>query len=121
MKPILCVITFALGTSTPIVTAASPTNASGNRRGDREEAPTAEDQSNLPQDIKITQAIRRALMANESLSASAKNVKVITVDGTVTLRGSVKSTKEKTVVLDTARKNAVGANFDERLEIEGKP
>ncbi len=121
MKPILCVITFALGTSTPIVTAASSTNASGNRRGDREEAPTSEDQSNVPHDIKITQSIRRALIANDSLSASAKNVKVITIDGMVTLRGSVKSAKERTLVMDTARKSAVGANFDERLEIEGKP
>ena len=120
MKPIVCVITFALGASTPIVTVAPAQSAASARRGAREEAPTSQDQSNTPADIKTTQAIRQALVKDGSLSSSAKNVKVITLDGTVTLRGSVKSAEEKTQVLETARKNAVGSNFDDRLEIEAK-
>ena len=119
MKPIVCVITFALGASAPVVTSAPAQNAAhaANRRNNREEAVTPQDQSNAPADIKFTQAIRRALVKNASLSTTAKNVGVITIDGTVTLRGSVKSPEEKAQVLETARKNAAGANFDDRIEI----
>jgi hyperosmotically inducible periplasmic protein len=119
MKPIVCVITFALGASAPVVTSA-PNQSGSARRSAREEAPTSQDQSNTPADIKTTKAIRQALVKDASLSSSAKNVKVITVDGTVTLRGSVKSADEKAQLLETARKNAAGANFDDRLEIGAK-
>ena len=119
MKPIVCVITFALGASAPVVTSAPTQGANGasNRRGVREAAATAQDQSNAPEDIKVTQAIRRALAKNASLSTAGKNVKVITAGGMVTLRGSVKSAEEKAQVLETARKNAVGASFDDLIEV----
>lgn len=120
MKPIVCVITFALGASAPIATTAQAQSGTASRRGDREEASTAQDQSNSPADIKITQAIRQALMIDKSLSSSAKNVKVITVDGKVTLRGSVKSADEKAQVLETARKSAASADLNDRLEIAAK-
>ena len=46
MKPIVCVITFALGTSTPVMISAPAATDARNRRGAGEEAPTAEDQAN---------------------------------------------------------------------------
>ena len=53
------------------------------------------DQSENEADRTITQNIRKAITADDSLSTNAKNVKIITNDGTVTLRGPVKSEKEK--------------------------
>jgi hyperosmotically inducible protein len=117
MKPIVCIITFALGASAPVVTSAPAQSAFTNRRDEQGQPPNAQNQSAAPEDLKRTQGIRRALVKNKSLSTSAKNVQIITVGGTVTLRGSVKSAEEKALVLETARKSTVGANFDDRIEI----
>lgn len=58
-------------------------------------------------DLKTTADIRKALRADESLSLAARNVRVTTANGEVTLRGRVNSESEKTAV---ARKvqNVVG-------------
>jgi hyperosmotically inducible periplasmic protein len=116
MKPIICVVTFALGTSSPIVTPARAADATSGG-----EVPTAEDQSNAAEDVKVTQAIRRALVKDAGLSTAAKNVKVITARQNVTLRGSVRSAEEKARILEVARQNAGGAAVDDRLKISAKP
>ena len=59
-------------------------------------------QSNNRSDIEMTRKIRRALMGDKSLSTTARNVKVITVGGTVILRGPVKSEHEKAAITDKA-------------------
>ena len=56
------------------------------------------DQSNDPKDMKITQKIRKALVADDSLSTNAKNIKIITVHGKVILRGPVATVHEKTKI-----------------------
>src|SRR5687768_9418259 len=72
-----------------------PDNTAINERDRADQALTPPDQSQTPDDLKITQQARQALMKDDSLSFSAKNVKIITQDGRVTLRGSVKSAAEK--------------------------
>ena len=62
------------------------------------------DQSNDPDDVKITQKIRKALVADDALSTTAKNVKIITVHGKVILRGPVTNAQEKKKVARTAQK-----------------
>jgi hyperosmotically inducible protein len=62
------------------------------------------DQSNDPDDVKITQKIRKALVADDALSTTAKNVKIITVHGKVILRGPVTNAQEKKKVAKTAQK-----------------
>jgi len=52
-------------------------------------------QSNTQSDLNITQEIRKAVMADKGLSTNAQNVKIITANGVVTLRGSAKSAEEK--------------------------
>jgi hypothetical protein len=47
------------------------------------------DQSESESDRTITQEIRKAVMADDSLSTNAKNIKIITINGVVTLRGPV--------------------------------
>lgn len=57
--------------------------------------PTADQQKINPSDRAITQKIRRAIHEDSSLSTYAHNIKVITQDGKVTLRGPVRSEGEK--------------------------
>lgn len=60
-------------------------------------------QSNNKDDVKLAAAVRRAIMKDSSLSTAAHNVKVMAANGTVTLRGSVKSDDEKSKVETAAR------------------
>ncbi len=57
--------------------------------------PTADQQSNDKSDVGITKQIRHAITSDKKLSSSAHNVKVITEQGHVTLRGPVRSESEK--------------------------
>lgn len=68
----------------------------GKNVGDREKtAVTAETQSNAKGDISVTASIRRWLMHEKNLSSDGKNIKIVTVNGDVTLRGPVDSEAEK--------------------------
>lgn len=64
---------------------------------------TAEDQGSSEYDIKTTQAIRRQLVERDTFSTSAKNVKVITRDGFVVLKGPVKSLEERRRIEEIAK------------------
>ncbi len=55
----------------------------------------AGDQTSGTPDMEITRQIRRALTSDHSLSTYAQNIKIITVNGVVTLKGPVKSAAEK--------------------------
>jgi osmotically-inducible protein OsmY len=68
----------------------------GNNARDRDgKTLTPMDQSSDPKDIEITRQIRKAVMADDSLSTTAKNIKIITIDGAATLRGPVESSSER--------------------------
>jgi len=73
-------------------------NTGKNTRDQSGETLTPVDQSNDPADIKITADIRKMVVADDSLSALAKNVKIVTVDEVVTLRGPVETAKEKAAI-----------------------
>ena len=64
---------------------------------------TPMDQSNDADDLKVTREIRKALVADDALSTTAKNIKIITVHGKVVLRGPVATMKEKTKIAKTAQ------------------
>jgi hyperosmotically inducible periplasmic protein len=98
---------------------AKPDNTSTNERDRSGEAKTSGDQSNSSADLKITQAIRQALIKDDQLSTTAKNIKVITANGQVTLRGPVKTAQEKAKVDQIARSAAGGAQIDDQLEVKG--
>jgi len=94
---------------------------SGRNARDRSDATlTPGDQGNSDADRQITRNIRRALTANDQFSTVAKNIKIITVDGKVTLRGPVKSAEEKQAVVSTAQSVAGPAPVDNQLEVEAK-
>ena len=101
-------------TNTP---AVEPDNTGRNVRDRGGETKTPEDQSENEADRTITQNIRKALTADDSLSTNAQNVKIITNDGTVTLRGPVKSEKEKADIEAKAKQVAGVKKVDNQLEI----
>jgi hyperosmotically inducible protein len=98
---------------------AKPDNTETNERDRSGETKTSGDQSNSSADLKITQAIRRALMKDRELSTTAKNIKVITANGEVTLRGPVKTAQEKARVDQIAKSAAGGAQIDDQLDVKG--
>ena len=93
-------------------------NTAKNERDKSGDTQTSGDQSNSPEDIKITAAIRRAVVADKSLTMTATNVKIITADGKVTLRGPVKTAAEKTRIGQIATKEAGKATVDNQLEVK---
>ena len=97
---------------------ADADNTAKNQRDRSGETKTSGDQSNSPEDLKTTQAIRKALMKDSSLSMTAKNIKIITADGQVTLRGPVKSADEKSRIDQLAKTSARKAKIDNQLEVE---
>ena len=93
-------------------------NTAINERDRSSETQTSGDQSNGSADLKVTQAIRQALMKDGELSTTAKNIKVITANGQVTLRGPVKTAQEKARVDQIAKSAAGGAQIDDQLEVK---
>ena len=76
--------------------AADNTKVNGRDRSQNE--PTADQQKNNRSDREITQQIRRSIMKDKSLSTYAHNVKIVTQDGQVTLKGPVRSEDEKKAI-----------------------
>jgi hyperosmotically inducible protein len=102
----------------PKTTAAVEADNTGRNVRDRNDATkTAEDQSENEADRTITQNIRKTINSDESLSTNAKNVKIITNDGIVTLRGPVKSEKEKMDIEAKAKQVSGVKRVDNQLEI----
>jgi hyperosmotically inducible periplasmic protein len=79
-------------------------NSRINRRDRSGSTLTPMDQGPSDADRKITRDIRQAVMKDSSLSFTAKNVKIITIGGKVTLRGPVKTQAERAAVEAAARK-----------------
>jgi osmotically-inducible protein OsmY len=97
----------------------APDNTATNERDRSGETQTSGDQSNSSADLKITQAVRQALMKDSELSMTAKNIKVITTNGQVTLRGPVKTAQEKAKINQLASSAAGGARIDNQVDVEG--
>jgi hyperosmotically inducible periplasmic protein len=75
------------------------------------------DQSNATEDLDVTARLRKSLVANKGLSMDAKNVKIITRDGNVTLRGVVKDDQEKQTIQDEAQRVQGVKNVENQLDV----
>lgn len=100
--------------------ARSPDNTAVNKRDRNDSTLTPMDQGESDGDVKMTQDIRRAVMDNDQLSFSAKNVKIITRNGKVTLRGTVPTSRERTAIQDAAKALAGASAVDNQLEVSNK-
>ena len=121
MKRMLLILACLSAVSLAAIAAddkTKPDNTAINERDRSSDAQTSGDQSNSSEDLKVTQAIRQALMKESELSTTAKNIKIIANNGQVTLRGPVKNAQEKTKIGQLARSAAGGAKIDNQLDVK---
>jgi osmotically-inducible protein OsmY len=105
-------------TSGNAAAAQDADNTARNETDNSEAAKTPFDQSEDPAALEISANIRKAVLADDSLSLNAHNVKIITNAGVVTLRGPVKSAAEKTAIEMKAKQVAGVTQVENLLEIE---
>jgi hyperosmotically inducible protein len=96
-------------------------NTSRNVRDRSDTTLTPLDQGSTEGDVLITRRIRQEILARDGFSASARNVKVITVNGRVTLRGPVNGEAEKEAIAAIATRLAANGNVDNQLEVKREP
>lgn len=94
-----------------------PDNTAHNARDAEGPALTPLGQSESRADVRTTGRVRRALAQDAALSMTAKNVKIITLNGRVTLRGPVRTSHEKQRIFRIASKIAGADNVVDQLEI----
>jgi hyperosmotically inducible periplasmic protein len=99
---------------------AAPDNSGVNVRDRNPEAMTAGQQSNAKGDVELTRRIRRAVVKDNSLSMMAHNVKIISANGSVILRGPVKTEEEKATIARKAQAIAGADKVDNQLEVKGQ-
>lgn len=92
-------------------------NSRVNERDNETRELTADQQKSNASDTKITARIRQDIMKQKAFSTYAKNIKIITVDGKVTLKGPVRTQKEQTWILQTARSVVGPSNVVDKIEI----
>lgn len=88
-----------------------------NTKRNKDQSATADQQKMNPADRETTQKIRKAIMDDKSLSTYAHNVKIITRNGKVTLRGPVRSEDEKHAIEAKAADVAGAENVTNDLEV----
>jgi hyperosmotically inducible periplasmic protein len=100
--------------------APQPDNTKANQQ-DRDSAqPTANNQKTNPGDLETTKQIRQAIYKDKSISTYGHDVKIITQDGKVTLRGPVRSQEEKEAIEAQATEIAGAGNVTDELEVKAK-
>ena len=120
MKFTAVALLAALGAApASLVLAQAPDNSRSNSATENstDRGSIADGQSNRPQDLQLTRTIRRSVMADKSLSVDAHNVKIVTVNGHVTLNGVVRSAAEKSAVIAKAVTVAGADNVLDALKV----
>jgi osmotically-inducible protein OsmY len=123
-KTMLAILIAGLLVPAPVVwgaeAATEPDNTGRNVRDRNDAAVTPGDQGSSDSDLKITQDIRRTLTDSEKLSTNGKNVKIITLDRVVTLRGPVESQAERDAIVKVAQSTSGVQRVDNQLEVDTK-
>jgi hyperosmotically inducible protein len=113
-------IALALSSAIGCNADADGAKADNTKMNERDRDPTAKtpmDQNQNKGDVDITASIRRAVMADDGLSTNAKNCKIITADGVVTLRGPVATETEKATIAELAEGIDGVKSVDNQLEV----
>jgi hyperosmotically inducible protein len=95
-----------------------PDNTARNVRDRAGRTLTPLDQGNSQADVNTTAQIRKEIIAWKNMSMNARNVKIITIDGRVTLRGPVNSEEEKSLIGQIADRITHSGNVDNQLEVK---
>jgi hyperosmotically inducible protein len=93
-------------------------NTKLNQRDKNPAEPTADQQMNNRSDRDITQQIRRSIVKDKSLSTYAHNVKIVTQNGQVTLKGPVRSEDEKRAVEAKAAEVAGQSKVTSQVDVK---
>lgn len=108
MQRRIVAVAGALCLMTAMTTAQTrPDNTAANKN---DRGTTADQQKNGRTDVETTREIRKAIVADKSLSTYAHNIKIVTRDGKVDLRGPVRSESEKDAVTAKATEVAGAGN-----------
>jgi len=89
---------FGLWTTGTFAQQPAPDNTKMNQADRSNDRPTADQQKDNPSDREVTQHVRQAIMEDKSLSTYAHNVKIISQNGVVTLKGPVRSDDERRAI-----------------------
>jgi hypothetical protein len=98
----------------------SPKNAQASYPGATPTAASADQQAQSTKDRELARKIRRAVVTDKSLSIRAHNIKIIAKNGTVTLRGAVRSDQEKNAVTAKAIELAGANNVKDEISVKRK-
>jgi osmotically-inducible protein OsmY len=71
--------------------------------------------------VATTAQIRKEIIAEKTMSVNAQNVKIITIDGQVTLRGPVNTAEEKRLIGEIADRSTHSGDVDNQLEVQPTP
>jgi hyperosmotically inducible protein len=93
-------------------------NTKMNQGDQKASQPTADQQKDARADLHMTQQIRKAIVQDKSLSTYAHNVKIITQNGQVTLKGPVRSDDEKRALEAKATEVAGAGNVTDELSVK---
>src|SRR5262245_6103708 len=85
----------------------------------KQKQPTADQQSNDKNDVAITKKIRKAITDDKSLSTYAHNIKIVTQNGRVTLRGPVQTESDKKQIEAKAVEVAGAGRVKNEISIAG--
>jgi osmotically-inducible protein OsmY len=108
---------FSLMAGAAAAQQTPPDNTKVNKRDRAEGAVTADQQKETAADRELAKKIRAAIVKDDTLSTYAHNVKIVAIDGKVTLKGPVRSATEKTAVVAKATEIAGVDNVTNNLSI----
>jgi hyperosmotically inducible protein len=101
--------------------AQQPDNTKENKGDASKSAATADQQKEKTNDRQLTQQIRKSIMADKTLSTYAHNVKIVSQDGKITLKGPVRSEDEKKAIESKAVEVAGSPDrIDDQISIASK-
>jgi len=118
MKAVLLCLGLALASGCSGDEKHAADNTAQNARDKSGQTVTPTDQSESEADRAITQNVRKALVDDKALSVNAKNIKVVTQNGKVTLRGVVETAEEKKNIEAKVRAVTGVTNCDDQLEVK---
>ena len=95
----------------------APDNTKTNQGDANPGVKTADQQKMNPADRETTKKIRSALTDDKTLSTYAHNIKIITRDGMVTLKGPVRTDQERAAIEAKAKEIAGDSNVTDKLTI----
>ena len=112
----------ALGLASPWsrFSEQTPKNAQATRPSDSPASASADEPPQSARDREVARKIRRAVVTDKSLSVRAHNIKIIAKNGMVTLKGVVRSDREKTAIAAKAIEIAGANNVKDEMTVKAR-